>query len=76
MARRGHTPEQVSRRLREADRLLAEGAGVADVARHLEISEPTYHRWRARLWRDEGGGRQAAEGAGGRARPAEADRGR
>lgn len=35
------------RKLREADRLLAEGADVAAVARHLEISEPTYHRWRA-----------------------------
>jgi putative transposase len=47
MARRRHTPEQVVRKLREADRLLAEGADVAAVARHLEISEPTYHRWRA-----------------------------
>jgi transposase-like protein len=47
MARRRHTPEQVIRKLREADRLLAEGADVAAVARHLEISEPTYHRWRA-----------------------------
>jgi transposase-like protein len=47
MARRRHTPEQVIRKLREADRLLAEGADVAAVARQLEISEPTYHRWRA-----------------------------
>jgi putative transposase len=46
MARRRHTPEQIIRKLREADRLLAEGAGVADVARHLEVSEQTYHRWR------------------------------
>jgi putative transposase len=46
MARRRHTPEQIVRKLREADRLLAEGADVADVARHLEVSEPTYHRWR------------------------------
>jgi putative transposase len=46
MARRRHTPEQIIRKLREADRLLAEGADVADVARHLEVSEPTYHRWR------------------------------
>ena len=40
------TPEQVIRKLRESDRLLAEGKDVAEVARHLEISEPTYHRWR------------------------------
>ena len=46
MARRRHTPEQIIRKLREADRLLAEGAEVVDVARHLEVSEATYHRWR------------------------------
>ena len=46
MARRRHTPEQIVRKLREADRLLAEGAGIADVARHLEVSEQTFHRWR------------------------------
>jgi putative transposase len=41
-----NTPEQIIRKLREADRLLAEGAEIADVARHLEVSEQTYHRWR------------------------------
>jgi hypothetical protein len=46
MARRRHTPEQIIPKLREADRLLNEGADVAAVARHLEISEQTYHRWR------------------------------
>jgi putative transposase len=46
MARRRHTPEQVIRKLREADRLLAEGADIAEVARRLEVSEQTYHRWR------------------------------
>jgi putative transposase len=46
MARRRHTPEQVVRKLREADRLLGEGADIAAVARHLEISEQTFHRWR------------------------------
>ncbi len=44
--RRRHTPEQIIRKLREADRLLGEGADVAEVARHLEVSEQTYHRWR------------------------------
>ncbi len=44
--RRRHTPEQIIRKLREADRLLAEGADLAAVARHLEVSEATYHRWR------------------------------
>ena len=47
MKRRRHTPEQVIRKLREADRLLAEGKTVEEVARHLEVSEQTLHRWRA-----------------------------
>lgn len=46
MARRRHTPDQIVRKLREADRLLGEGADLAAVARHLEVSETTYHRWR------------------------------
>jgi putative transposase len=47
MKRRRHTPEQIIRKLREADRLLADGHAVPEVAKHLEISEATYHRWRA-----------------------------
>jgi transposase-like protein len=47
MSRRRHTPEQIVRKLREADRLLAEGAEVVEVCRHLEVSVPTYQRWRA-----------------------------
>ncbi len=46
MKRRRHTPEQVVRKLREADRLLGEGKDIAEVLRHLEVSEPTLHRWR------------------------------
>ena len=44
--RRRHTPEQIVCKLREADRLLGEGSVIADVARHLEVSEQTFHRWR------------------------------
>jgi putative transposase len=47
MKRRRHTPEQVIRKLREADRLLAEGQDVPEAAKQPEISEATYHRWRA-----------------------------
>jgi putative transposase len=43
-----HSPEQIVRKLREADRLLAEGADVDAVCRHLEVSVQTYQRWRAR----------------------------
>jgi hypothetical protein len=46
MSRRRHTPEQVVRKLREADRLLGEGHELADVVKHLEVSEQTYFRWR------------------------------
>lgn len=46
MMQRRHTPEQVIRKLREADRLLGEGKVIAEVARALEVSEVTYHRWR------------------------------
>jgi hypothetical protein len=42
-----HSPEQIVRKLREADRLLAEGADVDAVCRHLEVSVQTYQRWRS-----------------------------
>jgi putative transposase len=41
-----HTPEQIVRKLREADDLLAAGAPIPEVARQLGISEATFHRWR------------------------------
>ena len=43
---RRHTPEQITRKLREADRLLAEGKTIPEIAKHLEISEQSFHRWR------------------------------
>ncbi len=47
MKGRRHTPEQIVRKLREADRMLGEGSEVPVVAKALEVSEATYHRWRA-----------------------------
>jgi putative transposase len=47
MKRRRHTPEQIVRKLREADRLLGEGVGLPEVTKQLEVSEATFHRWRA-----------------------------
>ncbi len=41
-----HTPEQIVRKLREADAELAAGASVPEVARRLGVSEATFHRWR------------------------------
>ncbi len=47
MKRTRHTPEQVIRKLRDAERLLATGKDVEEVCRSLEISVQTYHRWKA-----------------------------
>ncbi|WNB89366.1 IS3 family transposase [Glutamicibacter protophormiae] len=44
--RKRHTPEQVVRKLGQADRMLADGADVAGVCRELGVSEQTYYRWR------------------------------
>jgi putative transposase len=42
--RRRLTPEQIVRKLRAADRLLAEGTAVPEACKALEVSEQTYHR--------------------------------
>ncbi len=39
MKNRRHTPEQIIRKLREADRFLAEGKTISEVAKYLDISE-------------------------------------
>jgi transposase-like protein len=46
MKRRHHTPEQIIRKLREAERMLGEGKTIPEAAKELGISEQTYHRWR------------------------------
>ena len=46
MKRPRHTPEQIIRKLKTADQLIAQGKTVADVCRVLEVAQPTYHRWR------------------------------
>lgn len=46
MKRRRHTPEQIIRKLREAERLIGEGKTIPEAAKELGISEQTYHRWR------------------------------
>jgi hypothetical protein len=46
MKGRRHTPEQIVSKFREADRLLGEGQDIAEVPRHLEISEGTCDRCR------------------------------
>jgi len=46
MKRRHHSPEQIVRKLREADRLLGEGTPSVEVCKHLEVTEATYYWWR------------------------------
>lgn len=41
-----HSPEQVVRKLRDADAMLTAGKDLAAVLQALEVSEQTYHRWR------------------------------
>ena len=44
--RKRHTPNQVIGKLREAERMLGEGKAIPEVAKALEVSENTFHRWR------------------------------
>jgi len=46
MKRKRHGPEQIIRKLREAEVLLSEGKTIAEVCQRLEVSEQTFHRWR------------------------------
>ena len=46
MARRKHTPDQILAKLSGADVMLAKGSTIAEIAKHPEVSEQTYHRWR------------------------------
>jgi putative transposase len=44
--KKSHSPEQLVRKLRQAEAELAAGASIPEVAKRLDISEATFHRWR------------------------------
>ena len=44
--RKRHSPEQIVRKLRDADAMLNAGKDLAAVLQMLEVSEATYLRWR------------------------------
>ncbi|QDU05687.1 Transposase [Gimesia chilikensis] len=44
--RKRHNPEQIVRKLRDADAMLNAGKDLASVLQILEVSESTYLRWR------------------------------
>ena len=71
MKRRRHSPEQAIRKLRGGERRLNAGEELGLVLRQMEITESTWNRWRSTLRRDEGRGRQGAQGAACRERPVE-----
>ncbi len=48
MKAKRHTPDEIIRKLREAESLLAQGKKVPEVARVLGISEMSFYRWRKR----------------------------
>ncbi len=54
--RKRHTPEQIVRKLRDADAMLNAGKEMAVVLQTLEVSESTYQRWRSQY-----GGMKAEE---------------
>lgn len=54
--RKRHTPEQIVRKLRDADAMLNAGKDQAAVLQSLEVSQATYDRWRAQY-----GGMKAEE---------------
>ena len=56
MKRKKHTPQQIIRKLREAEALLSEDQGLAEVCQRLAVSEATFHRWR-----DQYGGMRAQD---------------
>jgi putative transposase len=51
MKRRNHKPEQIVKKLREADAAIASGSTVEQVCRQLGISDATYYNWRRQYGR-------------------------
>ncbi len=43
---KGYSPEQIVRKLRQAEGELATGSTIPQVSRELGISEATFHRWK------------------------------
>lgn len=56
MKRVRHTAEQMTRKLKTAEQLIAQGKSVVDVFSVIEVTHPISHRWRQPL-----GGMQVEE---------------
>ena len=46
MSRKRYTPEQIIKKLREAEVLIAQGMKTAQAARQIGVTEQIYYRWR------------------------------
>ena len=46
MARKKHNPDEIIRKLRQAEAWQNEGQTIGQVCQQLEVSEQTLHRWR------------------------------
>ena len=49
MPRKRYTPEQIVAKLRDMERLQAQGMTIPQAARKLGISDQTFYRWRLRF---------------------------
>ena len=46
MKRKFHKPEQIVKKLSQADAIIASGGTIDQACRKLEISDATYYNWR------------------------------
>ena len=46
MSKKRYRPEEIVRKLREADVLISQGRSVAQVIKSIGVSDVTYYRWR------------------------------
>ncbi len=46
MKKKRHSPDQIIRKLREAEGHLSVGMTIGQACQKLEVSEQTFHRWR------------------------------
>ena len=46
MTRKRYTPEQIIRKLREAEVMISQGKNISQAARQIGIVDQTYYKWR------------------------------
>jgi transposase-like protein len=47
--RKRRTPDEIIRKLREAEKLRAEGLPIGQICQRLETTEQTFYRWRSQF---------------------------